>query len=167
MVVTITHRLYLRRFLPEDAADLFCLNNDSEVLMYTGDRPFESMTDAFDFLRGYKYTEEGLGRWAVIDRWNNQFLGWCGIRQHSDQKMHDLGFRLYKRYWNQGFATEAAKACIQVAFEKFQLPELVGRANRANHASIRVLEKCGFQFVRFFDFDGHEGVWYELRNPMA
>ena len=67
-----------------------------------------------------------------------------------------------RKYWNQGYATEAAEACLIYGFETLGIPRIIGRASKNNHASRRVLEKIGMKFWKNSPIDGiGEGVWYE------
>lgn len=101
-----TQRLLLREFQGEDALGLFQLNENPNVLKFTGDLPFTSINSAKEFILNYDhYKKYGFGRWAVIRKVDQAFLGWCGLKQH-DQYV-DLGFRLKEKYWNQGYATES------------------------------------------------------------
>ncbi len=146
-MIVETERLYLREMKPEDAQNAYLLNLDPEVIRYTGDGPFGSIEEAQIFLRNYDhYRKYGFGRWAVIRKSDGEFLGWCGLKYTPELDEHDIGFRLFRCYWNKGYATEAAKACLQLGFSKFGMQQIVGRAMSENHASIRVLEKIGLQF---------------------
>ncbi len=156
-----TLRLHLRRFEKSDAESLFLLNLDPEVIQYTGDISFENTLDAQIFLANYDhYDKFDFGRWAVIEKSSNEFIGWCGLKYTPDCDEHDIGFRLFRKYWNQGFATEAAEACIKLGFEKYQLQTIVGRARKENISSIRVLEKIGLTYIGDFDFNGNDGLLY-------
>jgi ribosomal-protein-alanine N-acetyltransferase len=160
-----TNRLYLRELTVDDAENFYLLNSDADVIKYTGDKPFESIEKARQFLENYKpYQEFGYGRWAVIDKTNEAFLGWCGLKFSSELQETDIGFRFFKKYWNQGFATESAKACIHFGFENLNLTKIVGRAMQENTASVKVLEKTGMQFVDIIDFEKHTGVLYEIES---
>ncbi|MEZ4943964.1 MAG: GNAT family N-acetyltransferase [Cyclobacteriaceae bacterium] len=154
-----TTRTYLRQFTIDDAHDLYQLNLDPEVLKYTGDKPFGTVDDAKAFLSSYdQYNKYNVGRLAVVVKDTDQFIGWCGLKYDADQ--YDIGFRLFREYWNQGFATEAAGRCVEYGFNHLGLSEIIGRARKENKASIRVLEKIGMTFKKTFDFDGQEGVIY-------
>lgn len=158
-----TKRLYLRELTPEDAEDFFNLNLDPEVIKYTGDLAFNNIIEARSFLQNYnQYEMFGMGRWAVIHKEDNLFLGWCGLKYSPDLDEVDIGFRFHKKYWNQGFATESAQACLEFGFNQLNLEKIVGRAMEANIASVKVLEKIGMQYVGKFDFLKHEGVLYEI-----
>ena len=166
-MVLETPRLLLRRFSPEDDHAFYELNNDPEVLRYTGDLPFRDVEAAREFLLGYDhYARHGFGRWAVVRRADGCFLGWCGLRYTAELDGVDLGFRLHQRFWGEGYATEAAKGCVLYGFETLGLAEIWGRAMTANVASIRVLEKAGFTFVRPMSFDAHEGMLYLIKRPV-
>ncbi|MBI3235835.1 MAG: GNAT family N-acetyltransferase [Bacteroidetes bacterium] len=165
MHILETNRLYLREITPDDAEQAYLLNLDPEVLQYTGDDPFGSIEEARTFLENYDhYTKYGFGRWGVINKENEEFLGWCGLKYTPELDEHDIGYRFAKKHWNKGYATEAAKACIDLGFTQFKLKTIVGRAMKENIGSIRVLQKIGLTFVRNFDFDGHEGVIYHIHH---
>lgn len=163
LVITETPRLYLREFILSDAPDVYQLNADAELLKYTGDLPFESVEKAKAFLEQYDhYQQYGFGRWAVIRKVDEAFLGWCGLKYSADKNEVDIGFRFSKVYWNQGYATEAAKACLALGFYRFNIPIIVGRAMKANSASVRVLEKLNLKFQKEIQKEGTEWVQYSI-----
>ena len=165
-VIIETERCYLREFSVSDAQHFYDLNADEEVIKYTGDKAFSTIAEAKSFLQNYhQYELYGYGRWAVIEKSNNEFLGWCGLKYSPDLEEVDLGFRFFRKYWNQGFATETAKACVDYGFNQLQLTKIVGRAMERNIGSVKVLEKTGMTFVGKFDFNMHEGVLYQIVNP--
>lgn len=156
-----TERTYLRELTIADAASFYRINLDKEVLQYTGDVAFESINHAKKFLENYdQYATYGVGRWAVIHKDTEEFLGWCGLKFTPKSNEYDIGFRFFKKYWNQGYATETAKACIEYGLHTLQLNTIVGRAMKANIASVKVLQKIGLSYERDFDFDGNLGVVY-------
>ena len=159
-----TERLILREFAPEDADGFFRMNQHPEVLRHTGDRPFIDPTEALHFITNYDhYDRYGYGRWTVRHRRDDLYLGFCGLRFHPGSGATDLGFRLAREHWGRGYATEAAGACLRYGFGALGLPRIIGRARRANRASIRVLEKIGMTLQGTFDFEGHPGVLYAAR----
>lgn len=165
MVILETERLYLREFTTDDAENAYLLNLDPEVIKYTGDEAFESIEVAKIFLANYDhYKKYGFGRWAVISKEDNELLGWCGLKYTSDLDEFDIGFRFFKKHWNKGFATESAKACLDLGFNKFKMQEIIGRAMKANIGSVKVLEKIGLTYFKSFDFDGNDGVVYRIEN---
>lgn len=165
MKILQTQRLYLREFTIEDATHFYDLNLDPEVIKHTGDEAFKSVEDAKTFLENYDhYQKFQFGRWAVIDQTNEEFLGWCGLKFSPEKDEVDLGFRFFQKHWNKGFAGEAAQACLNYGFNELNLLQIVGRAMKANLASIRVLEKVGMQYLKDFEFDGNKGVIYKIEN---
>lgn len=158
-----TERTVLRPFIIEDSIALFNLNQDPEVLKYTGDVPFQSVEEANHFIMQYIKTQApGLGRWAVIHKTSDQFLGWCGIKYNPDLNEYDLGFRFFKMYWGQGFATEVSRASLNYGFHQLDLPAIVGRAMTQNAASIRVLQKNGMHFSKCILEKGVAWQVYEI-----
>lgn len=160
-----TERLFLREFMIEDAENFYELNLNPNVIRYTGNLPFADVKEAKHFLQHYKdYNENGYGRWAVINKSDNEFLGWCGLKYDPTTNETDIGFRFFEKYWNKGFATESAEACVHYGFERLKLKKIIGRAMFANKASIKVLEKIGLSFEKEFNFDGKRGVIYTIEK---
>jgi ribosomal-protein-alanine N-acetyltransferase len=161
-----TKRLLLREFKKEDAVGFFSMNNDPLVLQYTGDVPFADKAAAEAFISSYQhYQTYGYGRWTVVNQTTGEYLGFCGLKYHPETGEVDLGFRFVRRFWGKGYATEAAAACLEYAFNVLELPCVIGRAQANNLASIRVLEKIGMTFLGTFDFEGNLGVLYSLKSP--
>ena len=141
-----TPRLLLREFDVSDARALYKLNSDTEVMRYTGDKPFSSIAEAKTFVQDYDaYEKQGFGRWAVISKATGQFIGWCGLKR-NEKDLVDIGFRFFRDQWGKGYATEAAKATLVYGFEQLGLERIIGRAARENTASLRVLEKLGMDY---------------------
>ena len=139
-----TQRLLLRPFEPDDAEHLFQLNEDWDCNKYTGDKAFKNLEEAENLVKNYDHYEKyGFGRWTVLDKTSGEFLGWCGLKYDENLNEYDLGFRFLKEHWGKGYATEASELCLKMGFEKFKMPEIVGRVIPENIASIKVLEKLG------------------------
>ncbi|UMB61627.1 GNAT family N-acetyltransferase [Lutibacter sp. A80] len=157
-----TERLYLRTLSIKDATLFYLLNLDKDVLKYTGDKSFKSIESAQKFLENYDhYSKYGFGRWAVINKQNEEFLGWCGLKFTASKNEYDIGFRFFKKHWNKGYATEAAKSCVDFGINNLKLKEIIGRAMKENKASIKVLKKIGLKYSQDFDFEGNKGVIYK------
>ncbi|MDR6966145.1 RimJ/RimL family protein N-acetyltransferase [Flavobacterium arsenatis] len=163
-----TNRLVLRELHPNDAEQFYQLNLNPNVIRYTGNTAFKNREEARHFLENYQdYKLNGYGRWAVIDKSNGAFLGWCGLKYDKNLDETDIGFRFFEHYWNKGYATESAKACISYGFEKLQLETIIGRAMLENVTSIKVLEKIGLTFDKAFDFDEqNKGVIYKIEKGL-
>jgi len=148
-----TERLYLREFILDDAERMFALNAVKEQIKYTGDSAFASVEAARQFLLAYSdYKNNGIGRWVCITKEKQEWIGWCGLKKQQDDVV-DIGFRFFKEYWGQGYATESARACIQFGFDVLGLNEIIGRSAKENIASIRVLQNLGMEFWKEEDVD--------------
>lgn len=164
-IILETQRCLLREFHPDDALEIFNLNTDPEVIRYTGDVAFENVIAAKLFIENYKdYILNNMGRWTVIRKSDQQFLGWCGLKLIREDNTIDLGYRFHRRFWNQGYATETSIACIDYGFKNLQLQSIIGRAEKENKASIHVLEKCGMHYVEDMIRGGKPQVLYEIFN---
>lgn len=164
-----TSRLLLRTFTINDAQLIYDLNKDPEVIRYTYD-PMTDLEQAKQILDKVilpQYALYNHGRWAVLIKPGLEFIGWCGLKYRPEQNEIDLGYRFKRSSWGKGYATEAAVACIKYGFGKLNLPRIIGRAVPENAGSLRVLEKCGMQFIREEVVDGYPAKTYELINPFS
>ena len=158
-----TDRLGLREILVSDAETMFELNSDPEVLRYTGDDPFESVEATREFLENYSdYQRNGFGRWIVVLKATGEILGWCGLKRDRETNEVDIGYRFFRKHWNKGYATEAAKACLVFGFEELELDKIIGRARKENTASLNVFDKLGMSFKEGFEEDGESWKLYGI-----
>lgn len=176
-----TERLILRQFTNEDARNLFELDSDPEVIQFTsqaGQSPDYTMIQTRilpKFLTYYK-KYEGYGAWAALEKSSQAFIGWFFLRPaveaayfnpiFADPTDIELGYRLRKAFWGNGFATEGARALVVKGFSELGAQRIVAPALSANVASIRVLEKSGLKLQhQFFDETlGQEVVIYALQR---
>jgi len=164
-----TERLILREITPEDEVGLFQLDSDSDVHRYLGNKPvdnIEQIREVIKFIR-QQYIDNGIGRWAIIEKATNNFIGWTGLKLVTEQtnnhiNYYDLGYRLIKKYWGQGYATETAKATLDFGFDKLRLNEIFAITDIGNRNSKNVLEKVGLKFIETFDYDGVQHNWYKI-----
>ncbi len=158
-----TERLYLREFLPTDAQAFYTMNLDPEVIRYTGDEPFKNVAQAKEFLENYnEYKTHGYGRWAVCLKDTHEFIGFCGLKYHPKEAITEVGFRIIKSYWNLGYATESAIACLTYGFKELGLEQIYAHAHVDNLASARVLEKIGLKKIKNITYDGNPANLYCL-----
>ncbi|APY07194.1 GNAT family N-acetyltransferase [Winogradskyella sp. J14-2] len=160
-----TNRLLLRELSLSDAENIYNLNLNPDVIKYTGDTAFKSIEDAHKFLKNYlDYKLNGYGRWAVMQKKTNSFIGFCGLKFNPEDNQTDIGFRFFEDMWNRGYATESARACLDYCFERYNLKQIIGRAMKVNLNSIKVLEKIGLKYKKDIELDGEEAVLYEIKN---
>ena len=164
-IIFETKRLILRELNLSDSEDFFALNSNPKVLKYTGDKAFKSIKEARIFLENYnEYRANGYGRWAVINKASEKFIGWCGLKYGEIGNETDIGFRFFEKEWNKGFATESALGCLRYGFRQLGLNRIIARAMKNNLASIKVLEKIGLEYEKDIDFEGHKGVIYKIEK---
>lgn len=142
-----TERLILREFREADAGDMVELNRDPDVIRYTGDGPFKDIGEALHLIRNYdQYEKYSMGRLNMYLKSTGEYIGWCGLKYHTEDSLVDLGYRLHKRYWGQGYATEASIACLNYGFNTLHLDKIIATAMVENPASVAVMKKLGMQF---------------------
>lgn len=157
-----TKDLILRELNLSDAQNFYSLNLNPNVIKYTGDLAFKSVQEAEDFLKNYQdYKINGYGRWAVIHKNSNKFIGWCGLKFEDGQT--NIGYRFFEDEWNKGYATQSALACLNYGFEQLNLKCIIGKAMKENAASIKVLQKIGLKYEKDIDFNGQAGVIYKIK----
>lgn len=142
-----TARLLLRPFTEEDKDAIYALMTNATVLRYWDTPPWTERARADRFLARCKEMEqEGSGVRLAIERIaDGMFIGWCAFMQwNPDFRSALIGYCLGEEAWGHGFATEAAGAMVQWAFDTLDLNRIQSEADTRNRASERVLEKLGF-----------------------
>ncbi|MEQ7009021.1 GNAT family N-acetyltransferase [Actinopolymorpha sp. B17G11] len=170
-----TPRLRLRRFTEADEGDLAELHGSPEVMRHiTGERPTaraEIRDRILPMLLGYYQRFEGFGYWVAEHRATGGFLGWFLFRPRRPEPREgeiELGYRLRRSAWGQGYATEGSVALIRKGFTELGVERVFAEAMAVNHGSRRVMEKAGLTLVQSFqrldDVDGaeHDLVEYAL-----
>lgn len=97
------------------------------------------------------YAEWGFGPWAVVRRDTERIIGYCGLFYFAElcgQEEVELGYRLARDEWGQGFASEATLAVRDYAFNTLQLRRLVAMIAPDNAASLCVARKLGMQYEK-------------------
>ena len=129
MTILETDRLILRDLQESDLQALIALNQDPEVMQY-----FPKPYSQAESLRLYQGIQDevkacGYSLWAVEEKSSQEFIGLVGLH-HSDLRIFagkeavEIGWRLRKEFWNRGYATEAAQACLDFAFQQAGLSEV-------------------------------------------
>lgn len=140
-------RLLLRPFSDGDAAALFALHSNARVLRYWDSPPWRERARAEHFIAACRRMAlEGTGARLAIERVDGRaFIGWCGLgRWNRDYRSAAITYCLDEAFWRQGYATEAAGALLQWAFDTSDLNRVQAETDTRNAASARVLEKVGF-----------------------
>lgn len=164
-----TKRLILREIVPEDAAAMFEMDSDPDVHRYLGNHPVKSIDEiknVIQFVR-QQYTDNGIGRWAIEEKSTGNFMGWTGLKLvtapiNNHVNYYDLGYRLLKRYWGKGIASETAVASLKYGFDNMNLDIIYGMADVDNVASNAILKKAGLKYIETFIYDGAKHHWYKI-----
>lgn len=152
-----TKRLILRDMTENDYADLHAILTDAETMRHYP-KPYDDagvrrwLDWTFE-----NYRKHSFGLWAVTLKENGRFIGDCGITMQpiNGAWLPEIGYHFNKAYWRQGYASEAAAACIRAAFEQFDIPAVYSYMTAGNEASWRTAMKCGMTFVEEYR-DGSE-----------
>jgi len=170
-IITETKRLIIREIVPSDVDAMLELHSDPEVHVYLGNKTITrraKIVEAMDSL-SQQYLDFGVGRWAMVNKKTKKFIGWTGLEfvtkaSNNRTNFYDLGYRLLKRFWGQGYATESAFASIDYGFEKLKVTEIYAMADIDNDSSNKILKKVGLKFIETFDFEGVPHNWYTLER---
>jgi ribosomal-protein-alanine N-acetyltransferase len=173
MTIVQTDRLLLRTFVPEDLDELAPIMADPEVMRFSTQGPWErDQTLAFinGCMENYSEDRWGFGLWAVIHMATDRLIGYCGLSRFDDidgAPEIEIGYRLTRRYWNKGLATEASLAVRDYALEQLHLTRLVSIVDPANIASIHVAEKVGMKRTKQIVKWGKPLLLYVIERTVA
>ena len=144
-----TDRLHLRQWRATDREPFASINADPEVMEFFPSTLSRDASDSAVARWQLHIAEHGWGMWAAELLSTGQFIGFVGLQMTSERMPFDpcveVGWRLARRYWGQGFASEAALAALRVGFEQLNLQEIVSAAPSINHRSRTVMERLGMQ----------------------
>lgn len=159
-----TRRLLLRQWRPDDLDGLAAMNIDPEVMRYFPTRP-DREESADMMARVIRNIERyGFGFWALEVPDVHGFAGFAGLfrpafHAHFTPSV-EVGWRLIRPAWGQGYATEAGRASLAYAFDRLDLSEVVSFAVRDNHRSRNVMARLGMTHRPEDDF-GHPKLPYD------
>ena len=145
-----TARLLLRQFEPSDVEAMYQILADPVTMSFWPAPLSYEAAQAWVERAIASYREHGFGWLAVIERASGTLIGDCGVMRNliDGTLENDLGY--IQRYWQQGYATEAASAVRDHAFATLKLPRLCANMPVDHTASRRVAERIGMRFERTF-----------------
>jgi len=164
-----TERLYLRKLTLDDAQALLPILGDEEVMRFSISGPMDLDEIKVALKDGFmkSYETYGFGRYAVIRKSDEAFLGFCGP---SMQKLDgqgalvEIGYRFAPGYWGKGYASEAALAVKEYLFNDLNIPECISIIEPANTRSIRVAEKLGMTVLKQAKYYGKIVNVYHIKR---
>jgi [ribosomal protein S5]-alanine N-acetyltransferase len=157
MQILETPRLLLREFVLNDVPALGKVLSDPITMRYYP-HPYdeEGVRDWIDRNR-WRYQEQGHGLWAMVLKTSGELIGDCGLIKQMVGGIDEteIGYHVRRDLWNQGFATEAARACRDHGFTHLPVDRLISLIRPENHPSCRVAEKNDMRVIS-------EVMWHEL-----
>lgn len=162
-----TKRLRLRQLTMEDAADIFKIYSDPQVMRYSLEQPYATITSARILIRFFmdEYQRRTLIWWGMEHHRDQRIIGSLGLwnlnRQHLTA---ELGFDTASAYWRKGYTFEAAQVVMHYGFERLQLRRIYAKTLLENEPSMSLLEKAGF--VRKGELEPHSPL-NEKKVPVS
>lgn len=160
MIITQTKRLVIRYLRATDVQAMYRVLGDEDVMKFsdgvkTNDEVKQWINDQ---IKDYT-VNNGRGAYAVVRKSDAEVMGYCGLFFFPDiagQPETEIGYRLIKTQWGNGYATEAACAIRDYAFNTLKLSRLIAMVDPDNAASIRVAEKIGMRYEKNIMMDGYD-----------
>lgn len=147
MPLPTTHRLRLREATPSDAPFVLRLINEPGWHRYINDPGVRTEAQALAWMEGRLFTsyrEHGFGFWLIERRQDGVLLGLCGLFRRPVLEGPDLGYALLAEHEGQGYAREAAHACVAYARAALGWTELMAITSPDNLRSHTLLRRLGF-----------------------
>lgn len=157
MVELFTPRLVLRQWREDDREPFAALNADPEVMRYFPTPLTRRESDALAEHVQAAIAQRGWGLWAVEVIGGATFIGFVGLGEARFEAHFtpavEVGWRLARGHWGNGYATEAARVAIAFGFEEIRLDEIVSFTAAANERSRQVMQRLSMVRDRAEDFD--------------
>lgn len=151
----LTERLVLRRWRDSDRPAFHALNSDPAVMETIGPVMSRAESDAFMNRIEQRFDELGFGLWCV--ELEGESIGFTGLSRPWFRDGVEIGWRIRSQHWGNGYAPEAARECLRVAFGELALDEVISFTAALNTRSRRVMDKIGLHRDASADFE-HPGV---------
>ena len=162
-----TERLRLRPLRRSDIDDYAAMYADPEVVRYMAGAggPWDRgrAWRHLAFLIGH-WQLGGCGEWAVELKESGAFVGVVGFCEPAGWPGFELAGTLARRWWGNGYATEAARTALDHAFTVWQKERVISLVNPENCASIRVVERLGQTLQGRTDLFGREMLCYGIER---
>jgi ribosomal-protein-alanine N-acetyltransferase len=144
-----TPRLLLRGWKESDLPDFRAMNRDPQVMRYFTKPLTEEETDAFYLRIQEEFRELGYSLYAAETKAEGEFIGFVGFHMAtfaaSFTPCIEIGWRLKRAAWGQGFATEAAKACLDFGFGTLGIDRVYSFTSKVNRKSESVMQRIGME----------------------
>jgi GrpB-like predicted nucleotidyltransferase (UPF0157 family) len=170
-----TEHLIIKEPRPSHLADLIALRADPDVMRFIGSNNGKPQPahEVEIFLKvAIEYQQKyGFGFCSVFEKDTGEFVGQAGLFHvgfNETQSEIEVGYRLHKKFWGRGYATELARALIHWGFENLPNDKFVAFVLSENIGSRRVLEKAGMMEMAATEYQGHSVDYFEIyRNDLV
>ena len=163
-----TLRLDFREFVTDDFDDVWRLDQDPDVMRYIRNGQLSSRAQIALSMkripRVYRLYP-GLGTWRASRRDTGAYIGWFTFKYIPDTVEVEVGYRLLREAWGQGFATEGATELVRYGFDALGLYRIIGITHPDNVASQRVLMKSGLAPAGWGHYYGRRLRLFVASNP--
>jgi RimJ/RimL family protein N-acetyltransferase len=150
-----TERLIMRRWRDGDREPFAELNADAETMQFFPATMDRAASDAFVARIEARFDLQGYGLWALELARTGEFIGYTGLNPMPEGVPGaggmEVGWRLRKQHWHHGYATEAGRAAVRVAFDGAGLPEIWSITAILNEPSQAVMRRLGLVRRGFFE----------------
>jgi RimJ/RimL family protein N-acetyltransferase len=148
-----TSRLVMRRWQASDREPFAAVNGDPHTMRFFPATLDQAESDALIDRIEQRFEAQGFGLWALEIAGTGQFIGFTGLNPMPDDMpgagAMEVGWRLARAAWHNGYATEAARAALDVAFGRLEMPEIYSMTAILNEPSQAVMRRLGLtEFTR-------------------
>ena len=151
-------RLLLRHWREADVEPFAWMNADPEVMRFFPEPYSREKSNCFSMNILREFSDYGYGLYAVEEKATGLFMGYTGFHRMELEldfcPCTEIGWRLDKDFWDKGYATEGAKACLEHGFSRLGFDTVYSFTSRVNLPSERVMKKIGMRMERHFEHPG-------------
>jgi RimJ/RimL family protein N-acetyltransferase len=165
-VILTTARLHLREFTSADADALEAVLGDPIAMRYYPAAFDRKDVEEWIERNRERYQRDGHGLWAMLLKDSSELIGDCGcsLQEVEGRNEVEVGYHMRRDLWGNGYATEAAQACMEYAFTKLGAGRVISMIRPENAQSIRVAEKNGLTCKKIIFWRGYEHCIYAKQS---
>jgi len=148
-----TQRLTLREMKEDDFPALYGILSDPETMRFYPAPFSEKKVKDWIARNQHRYRTEGFGLWAVALKETGEVIGDCGVTMQNinGNNLPEIGYHIHKDHQRRGYASEAAKCCMEFVFTRTDFPAVYSYMKYTNAPSYGVALKNGMRFIEEYD----------------
>ena len=163
--ILATKRLTVRELALTDMFDLYQIYQEAEHIQHI--EPMQSFEEECEKLSAYQrhiYQFYRFGLWGVFLRNNNTLIGRCGLQcvELEDDTFVELAYLIARPYCHQGYAYEVCTSILEYAKKELELPTLIALIREENLASLSLIQKLDFHYVKTISYQDHNTALYRI-----